>query len=80
MTFLHRTPFSFLFGLVYSSLFLLLFFFSSFFVYWVVMELLMLALMGVAYSMVVSCYASLMSYFLLQTYSSFRIFCFFILQ
>lgn len=80
MTFFNYTPFSFLFMLVYLCLFVLLFIVSSFYAFWLIMELLILALIGVSYSILVSCYSSLIYYFLIQTYASFRIFCFFILN
>nr|QSX43077.1 NADH dehydrogenase subunit 2 [Brachionus manjavacas] len=67
------TPYSFIFFSVYLLFTITLFTISNFYFYWMVMELMMLLFMGLSYTLFVSSYSQLMSYFLIQTLSSFCI-------
>nr|AGI78552.1 NADH dehydrogenase subunit 2 [Brachionus koreanus] len=67
------TPYSFIFFSLYSVTFVLCLLIGNFYYYWMVMELIMLLFMGLSYTLFVSSYSQLMSYFLIQAISSFSI-------
>ena len=67
------TPFSFLYLSIYVLLLFVLFTINNFFYFWSIIEILILLLIGVSYSLIVSSYSQLIVYFLLQSASSFLI-------
>ena len=71
--FLIFSPYVFIFTFLYMVFILFLFFLSSFFYAWVVMEIIMFLFIGISYCITQNNYHSLMSYFLIQSVSSFII-------
>lgn len=65
------TPYSFIFFSIYLLFTFMLFSISNFYFYWMVIELIMLLFIGLSYTLFVRSYSQLMSYFLIQTLSSF---------
>lgn len=71
--FLIFSPYVFIFRFLYSLFILFLFNVSSFFYSWVVIEILIFLFIGIAYCITQNNYSSLLSYFLIQSVSSFLI-------
>lgn len=67
------TPYSFIFFSLYNLFLLILFTIRSFYYYWIVIEINILLFIGLRYTLFVSSYANLMSYFIIQALSSFFI-------
>lgn len=65
------TPYTYLFTSVYFFLFISLFTQSSFYSFWLCIELITLLLMGVSYTLFTNSVSQLITYFLLQSISSF---------
>lgn len=72
------SPYSFVFILCYFMFIFSLLMVDNFYYYWGVIELLILLFMGVSYTLFVSSYSQLMTYFLLQALSSFLILIFYL--
>lgn len=67
------TPYSFIFFSLYNVFILTLFTVRNFYYYWMLIEIVMLLFIGLSYTLFVSSYSHLMSYFIIQALSSFII-------
>lgn len=72
------SPYSFLFFSSYLFFMASLFTVSNFYYYWAIIELMMLLFIGLSYTLFISSYSQLMTYFLIQALSSFLILVFYI--
>ena len=69
--FLIFTPFTFIYFVLYIFFLLSLFTISNFYYFWVSIEFIMLLFIGIAYTLFTNGFSQLISYFLIQTLSSF---------